>query len=59
MMLTRFGADGNVYLAFRSAERNIRDFYVLKGDAGENKFAAIRVNEDDGNSRPARCADRS
>jgi len=46
MMRARFGADGNVYLAFRSAERNIRDFYVLKGSPGENKFAAIRVNED-------------
>jgi hypothetical protein len=47
MMRARFGADGKVYLAFRSAERNIRDFYLLKGSPGENKFAATRVNEDD------------
>ena len=33
-------------LAFRSAERNIRDFYVLKGSPDNNKFTAIRVNED-------------
>ena len=31
---------------FRSAERNIRDFYVLKGRPDDNKFMAIRVNED-------------
>ena len=46
MMRARTGADGNVYLAFRSAEENVRDFYVLKGASGENRFSAIRVNED-------------
>ncbi len=46
MMRARAGADGDVYLAFRSAESNIRDFYVLKGRATENKFTALRVNED-------------
>jgi hypothetical protein len=47
MMRARVGADGNVYLAFRSAEDSIRDFYVLKGRITENRFAAVRVNEDD------------
>ena len=46
MMRVRTVADGNVYLAFRSAEENIRDFYVLKGACGENRFSAVRVNED-------------
>ena len=46
MMRARAGADGNVYLAFRSAENSIRDFYVLKGGITENRFAAVRVNED-------------
>jgi len=46
MMRARIGVDGSVYLAFRSAERNIRDFYVLNGSPDDNKFAAIRVNED-------------
>ncbi len=46
MMRARTGADGAVYLAFRSAEKSIRDFYVLKGPSGENQFTAIRVNDD-------------
>jgi hypothetical protein len=46
MMRARAGADGNVHLAFRSAEDSIRDFYVLKGPITENRFAAVRVNED-------------
>ncbi len=46
MMRARTGADGTVYLAFRSAEKNIRDFYVLKAAGGENRFTAIRVNRD-------------
>jgi hypothetical protein len=46
MMRARAGEDGNVYLAFRSAQDNIRDFYVLKGRIAENRFAAVRVNED-------------
>ena len=45
-MRARIGADGNAYLAFRSAERNIRDFYVLKGAATGNRFTAVRVNQD-------------
>ena len=46
MMRARTGADGTVYLAFRSAEKSIRDFYVLKSAGGENRFTAIRVNDD-------------
>ena len=46
MMRARIGSDGNVYLAFRSAENNIRDFYVLRGRKTENRFTAIRVNQD-------------
>jgi hypothetical protein len=46
MMRSRISADGNVYLAFRSAEKNIRDFYVLTGAVTENKFTATRVNQD-------------
>ena len=46
MMRARIGDDGNVYLAFRSAENNIRDFYVLRSRKTENRFAALRVNQD-------------
>jgi O-glycosyl hydrolase len=46
MMRARMSVDGHVYLAFRSAEKNIRDFYVFKGASGENQFTAMRVNED-------------
>jgi hypothetical protein len=46
MMRARAGSDGSMYLAFRSAEGNIRDFYVLKGRGGENRFVAVRVNDD-------------
>jgi len=46
MMRARTGADGTVYLAFRSAEKSIRDFYVLKNASGGNLFTAIRVNDD-------------
>jgi hypothetical protein len=46
MMRARCDVDGNVYLAFRSAEKSIRDFYVLKAFKGESRFTAIRVNKD-------------
>jgi hypothetical protein len=46
MMRARAADNGNVYVAFRSAEKNVRDFYVLKGTTTENRFTAIRVNED-------------
>jgi len=49
MTRARFGAGGKVYLAFRSAENNIRDFYVLKGNATGNNFTAVRVNSDNWN----------
>ncbi len=45
-MRARISADGNAYLAFRSAERNIRDFYVLKGPVAASQFTAVRVNQD-------------
>ena len=40
MTRARFGADGNVYLVFRSAVGNIRDFYVLKGNPAVNNAGA-------------------
>jgi len=46
MMRARTGPDGDVYLAFRSAENSIRDFYVLKARPTENQFKPLRVNED-------------
>lgn len=46
LMRARFGADGKVHLAFRSAVDNIRDFYVLSSQPGENAFSATRVNQD-------------
>ena len=49
MMRARTGPDGDVYLAFRSAESSIRDFYVLKGRPTENNFKPLRVNQDNWN----------
>jgi hypothetical protein len=49
MTRARMSADGNLYLAFRSAVGNIRDFYLLKGAKSENRFTAIRVNQDNWN----------
>ncbi len=46
MMRPRMSADGDVCLAFRSAQDNIRDFYVLKSPADRNAFTAVRVNRD-------------
>lgn len=46
MMRARFDADGNACLAFRSAENSVRDFYVAKAARGENRFTAVRVNQD-------------
>jgi hypothetical protein len=46
MMRGRVGPGGDVSLAFRSAEGNIRDFFVLKSRADENRFTALRVNRD-------------
>ena len=49
MTRARFGIDGKIYLAFRSAENSNRDFYVLKGNALGDNFEAIRVNDDNWN----------
>lgn len=46
MMRARIGADGSAFLAFRSADGKIRDFYVLRGAVTGNEFAAVRVNQD-------------
>jgi hypothetical protein len=47
MMRARIGADGDAYLVFRTAQDNIRDFYVLRGPKGQDAFTPIRVNHDD------------
>lgn len=36
----------DVYIAFRSGYRNIRDFYLLQGRKTENNFKAVRVSQD-------------
>ncbi len=45
-MMRARAVDGNVYLAFRSAQDSIRDFFVLQGRATQNRFTADRVNVD-------------
>ena len=42
LMRARIGVDGMVYLAFRTAVDNIRDFYVLTSKVGENAFGLRR-----------------
>jgi hypothetical protein len=42
----RLSRDGALYLSFRSAYRNIRDAYLLKGLKTENDFRAVRISED-------------
>jgi hypothetical protein len=49
MMRARRGADGNAYCVFRSADNNIRDFYVIKAGFTSNIFTAVRVNYDNWN----------
>ncbi len=49
MMRARAETNGTVYLAFRSAVQNIRDFFVLKGSADGSAFTALRVNQDNWN----------
>jgi len=46
MTRARFGPDGNVYCAFRSAKDSVRDFFVIKGNPANNSFTAVRVNYD-------------
>ncbi len=46
MMRARITADGNVCLALRVANDNIRDFFLLHSPKRQNAFAPLRVNED-------------
>ena len=46
MMRARFASDANVYLAYRVANDNIRDFFLLRSPKNENAFVPLRVNED-------------
>ena len=46
MMRARMTADGNVCLALRVANDNIRDFFLLRSPTRENAFAPLRINED-------------
>lgn len=46
MMRARVTADGNVGLALRVANDNIRDFFLLRSPKGENAFVPLRVNDD-------------
>jgi hypothetical protein len=46
MMRARMTADGNVNLALRVANDNIRDFFLLRSPRRENAFTPLRVNED-------------
>ncbi|MBI3922997.1 MAG: exo-alpha-sialidase, partial [Armatimonadetes bacterium] len=43
----RVGVDDNLYLAFRSGYRDIRDIYLLKGRKTDNDFKSVRVSVDD------------
>jgi hypothetical protein len=46
MMRARITADANVCLAYRVANDNIRDFFLLRSPKLENAFTPLRVNED-------------
>ncbi len=46
MMRARIGSDGTAYLVFRTAQDNIRDFYVLESPLAQNRFTPVRVNHD-------------
>jgi hypothetical protein len=46
MMRARMAPDGNVCLALRVANDNIRDFFLLRSPKRENAFTPVRVNED-------------
>jgi hypothetical protein len=46
MMRARITVDGNVCLALRVANDNIRDFFLLRSPKREDTFAPLRVNED-------------
>jgi hypothetical protein len=46
MMRARMTADGNVCLALRVANDNIRDFFLLRSPVRKNAFTPMRINED-------------
>jgi hypothetical protein len=46
MMRARITADANACLAFRVANDNIRDSFLLRSPKQENAFTPLRVNED-------------
>jgi hypothetical protein len=46
MIRARIAADGNVCLALRVANDNIRDFFLLRSPKRANVFTPLRVNED-------------
>ena len=46
MMRARITPAGEVVLAFRTAENNVRDFWVLRGKPQANLYTATRVNTD-------------
>jgi hypothetical protein len=46
MMRARITADASVCLAYRVANDNIRDFFLLRSPKHENAFTPLRVNED-------------
>jgi hypothetical protein len=46
MMRARITADGNVNLALRVANDNIRDFFLMRSPKQENTFVPLRINED-------------
>lgn len=46
MMRARITADGDVCLALRVANDNIRDFFLLRSPTRENAFVPRRINED-------------
>ena len=53
MMSGQAGKDGRFYLAFRSAQDNVRDTFLLAGNPEENNFTVQRVNND--NWKIERC----
>ncbi len=46
MMRARITADANICLAYRVANDNIRDFFLLRSPKQESAFTPLRVNED-------------
>ncbi len=46
MMRARITADASVCLAYRVANDNIRDFFLLRSPKHENAFVPLRVNQD-------------